>query len=165
MGAFHLVLRLVSYIAARHFVSPHFSQNEDWLSTPLLYTENAFRTIILLRLLPDSLKSIAAWLILYSWRVSRALRQAQRIIVPDILERTKQATTGYIDMEKPNDFLQWMIEEANEHDGEPHRLAHRLLILTLAAVHTTSMAATKLCLIFVHTLSILSRFMKTYRQW
>lgn len=35
------------------------------------------------------------------------------------------------------------MDNANEVDGEPAKLAHRLLILTLAAVHTTSMAATQ----------------------
>lgn len=36
-----------------------------------------------------------------------------------------------------------MMNEANENDDKPHKLAHRLLILTLAAVHTTSAAATQ----------------------
>ncbi|KAL8832625.1 MAG: hypothetical protein Q9191_000141 [Dirinaria sp. TL-2023a] len=142
-GAFHLILRLVSHIAARHFVGPRLCRDEDWLSTALIYTENAFRTIILLRLFPNIAKPVAAWFIPYSWRVSRALKRAQDIIIPEIHARRKAAATGYVGMERPNDFLQWMMDEANEYDGAPHRLAHRLLILTLAAVHTTSMAATQ----------------------
>lgn len=46
--------------------------------------------------------------------------------------------------EKHDDFLQWMMEDPNlsSSDGRPDKLAHRQLILSLAAIHTTSMAAT-----------------------
>jgi len=37
-------------------------------------------------------------------------------------------------------LLDWMIENALGNEAEPHRLAARQLILTLASVHTTSMA-------------------------
>ena len=71
-----------------------------------------------------------------------ALRKAQNIIIPLIQERRRAEADdpGHV---KPEDFLQWMMDGANEHDGQPDKLAHRLLILTLAAVHTTSMAATQ----------------------
>jgi len=142
--AFHLILRLVSYVAARHFVGYPLCENEEWISTALKYTENAFRTIIFLRIFPDWLKPLVSFFIPYSWKVSSALRNAQKIIIPIINQRRKEAAEAAISKDpnyvKPDDFLQWMMEGANEYDGQPHKLAHRLLILTLAAVHTTSMA-------------------------
>lgn len=60
-----------------------------------------------------------------------------------VIERRKAENEGDPLYVKPNDFLQWMMDESDEFDGQPHKLAHRLLILTLAAVHTTSMAATQ----------------------
>ena len=141
--AFHLVLRLVSHIAARHFVGYPLCQDEEWLSTALQYTENAFRTIILLRIFPNWVKPLVSLFIPYSYKVTGALKKAQRIIVPLILKRREAKSSGDGSYVKPNDFLQWMMDEANEYDGQPHKLAHRLLILTLAAVHTTSMAATQ----------------------
>ena len=109
------------------------------------YTENAFRTIILIRLFPDWGKPFVAFFIPYAWKVSSALKKAQSIIVPVIKERRRADAHrhGNASYQKPNDFLQWMMDEANEDDGQPNKLAHRLLILTLAAVHTTSMAATQ----------------------
>ncbi|CAG8978545.1 hypothetical protein HYALB_00012276, partial [Hymenoscyphus albidus] len=69
------------------------------------------------------------------------------MIVPLIIQRRLEAADALRSRDstytKPDDFLQWMMDGANEHDGKPHKLAHRLLILTLAAVHTTSMAATQ----------------------
>jgi cytochrome P450 len=140
--AFHLVLRLVSFIAARHFVGAELCEDEEWLSTALTYTENAFKTIIFLRIFPDWAKPVVALFVPFSYQVTWALKKAQKIIVPLILKRreAEQHDPAY---KKPEDFLQYMMDGANEFDGEPHKLAHRLLILTLAAVHTTSMAATQ----------------------
>ena len=43
-----------------------------------------------------------------------------------------------------NDFPQWLMDEAwNKRDGQPAELVHRLLVLTLASVHTTSTTATQ----------------------
>ncbi|KAF2185204.1 putative cytochrome P450 monooxygenase [Zopfia rhizophila CBS 207.26] len=145
LKAFHLVLRLVSYIAARHFVGIEMCRNEDWLSTAMKYTENAFRTIIFLRIFPDWMKPVVALVNPFAYRVNAALRNAKRLIIPLINERRRKQRDaangpGY---EKPNDLLQWMMDRANGADGRPDKLAHRLLILTLAAVHTTSMAATQ----------------------
>ncbi|KAL1981482.1 hypothetical protein VTN96DRAFT_2511 [Rasamsonia emersonii] len=140
--AFHLVLRLVSFIAARHFVGPSLCEDEEWLSTALTYTENAFKTIIILRIFPDWAKPVVSLLIPFSYKVTWALKKAQRIIVPLILKR-REAEKNNPNYEKPEDFLQYMMDGANEFDGRPDKLAHRLLILTLAAVHTTSMAATQ----------------------
>lgn len=143
--AFHTVLRLVSHIAARHFVGYPLCRDEEWLSTAMKYTENAFRTIIVIRLFPDWVKPFVALFIPYAWKVSSALKKAQSIIVPVIKERRRAGAHkgGNASYQKPNDFLEWMMDEANEDDGQPDKLAHRLLILTLAAVHTTSMAATQ----------------------
>ncbi|KAK5988331.1 Cytochrome P450 monooxygenase [Cladobotryum mycophilum] len=140
--AFHLVLRLVSFIAARHFVGSPLCEDEGWLSMALAYTENAFKTIILLRIFPDFMKPLVAWFIPFSYQVSWALRKAKRIVIPLIVERHRRQETDP-NYERPEDFLQYIMDGASNSDGDPEKLAHRLLILTLAAVHTTSMAATQ----------------------
>lgn len=138
------MLRLVSFIAARHFVGFPLCEDEEWLSTALCYTENAFKTIIFLRIFPDWAKPLVASLVPFSYKVSWALAKAKRIIVPVIKERRRQQgeanTSGN---QNPEDFLQYLMDGATGTDAQPEKLAHRLLILTLAAVHTTSMAATQ----------------------
>ncbi|KAI0850466.1 putative cytochrome P450 monooxygenase [Daldinia vernicosa] len=139
---FHLILRLVSFIAARHFVGSPLCEDEEWLSVALTYTENAFKTIIVLRIFPDWAKLFVAVFLPFSYQVSWALRKAKRIVIPLIEERRKREREDP-NHTKPEDFLQYMMDGAGEFDGQPDKLAHRLLILTLAAVHTTSMAATQ----------------------
>ncbi|KAK7737350.1 hypothetical protein SLS53_006653 [Cytospora paraplurivora] len=143
LNAFHLVLRLVSFIAARHFVGLPLCENEEWLETALCYTENAFKTIILLRIFPDWAKPLASLCTPFSYKVNWALARAKRIIVPIIQERRRRDAAAESDYEKPEDFLQYLIDATTGNDAQPEKLAHRLLILTLAAVHTTSMAATQ----------------------
>lgn len=140
--AFDLILRLVSFIAARHFVGSLLCEDEEWLSTALAYTENAFKTIIFLRIFPDWAKPLVSIFIPYSYRVTRALKKAKRLIIPLILER-RELEKNDPEYVKPEDFLQYLMDGANQIEGRPDKAAHRLLILTLAAVHTTSMAATQ----------------------
>jgi cytochrome P450 len=51
---------------------------------------------------------------------------------------------------KPTDFLQFMMDAANEHDGRPDKLAHRQLILSLGSIHVTSVS---LCQIWFELVS------------
>jgi hypothetical protein len=41
--------------------------------------------------------------------------------------------------EKPNDMLQWMMEEAKGNERAIHYLSQRLLAINFAAVHTSSL--------------------------
>lgn len=117
-------------------------RNEEWLSTALKYTENAFRTIIFLRIFPDWIKPAVAFVNPFAYRVSSALRNAKRLVIPVIERRLKEQSLD-AEQERPDDLLQWMMDRAEGSDARPEKLAHRLLILTLASVHTTSMAATQ----------------------
>ena len=116
-------------------------ENEEWLETALQYTENAFRTIIILRIFPDWLKPFVAFFLPCSYKVTHALRRAKEIIVPVVMARRRAESFGDSSYIKPTDLLQMMMDNASEYDGQPQKLAHRLLILILAAQHTTSMAA------------------------
>jgi cytochrome P450 len=80
-----------------------------------------------------------------TWQVSRNLLIAQQLVVPIVEERREMEAANRTDYEKPNDFLQWLMDEAwSERDREPRELVHRLLVLALASVHTTSMTATQI---------------------
>lgn len=134
------MLSIIARIASKHFVEP-LCQDEKWLSAALQYTENAFRTIIILRVFPNWLKPVAAFFVPYSWRVTQALRKAKKTVSPLVVARRRSQTSKETTCARPIDFLQMMMDNANDCDGQPDKLAHRLLILILAAQHTTSMAA------------------------
>ena len=55
----------------------------------------------------------------------------------------EQSRADLNEVDKPIDFIQFMMDNANEVDGQPHKRAHMQLILSLASIHTTSMACTQ----------------------
>ncbi|KAF2759882.1 putative cytochrome P450 [Pseudovirgaria hyperparasitica] len=142
--AFDVIVRLIARNFARTAVAPMYD-NPEWLAINVKYPENVFKCVILMRLVPNYLKGLAAWVIPWTWKVSWNLRGALRLVVP-IVEERQAALARHIQdpsstYEPPNDLLQWMMEEATSpRDARPDKLVHRLLVLAMASVHTTSMA-------------------------
>jgi len=140
---FDTVVRLVVHDFARISVDPLY-RNKEWMEIQRQFPENVFRVAIQMRVIPTWFKRISSFIMPATWAVSRNLRNAQRLVVPIVEERRKMEALEDPTYQKPNDFLQWLMDEAwNERDGQPAELVHRLLVLALASVHTTSMTATQ----------------------
>ncbi|OQD97276.1 hypothetical protein PENVUL_c084G05497 [Penicillium vulpinum] len=140
VSIYEIILHLVARISARVFVGQPTCRNQEWLDTSIRFTEHAFLTIAILRRLPKFLHPVVAPLLPSYWAVHRDLQTAKRIISPIVKQRTADEASGEPGYEKPTDLLQWMIDAANLRDGQPDKLAHRQLVLSLAAIHTTTMA-------------------------
>ena len=98
-------------------------------------------TVMILRIFPSYLHPVVATVLPSAWRVQSNLRMAKKIIVPLIAARRAAEASDKLEYQKPNDLLQWMMDAANQNDGQPHKLAHRQLLLSLASIHTTTMSA------------------------
>lgn len=135
-----ILLRLVARVSARIFLGPVACRNEEWLSTSIRYTENIYEVIITLRMLPAYLHRFIAPLLPTYWRVRANLETAKRIICPIVRER-QAANNEKSGHNGTGDLLQWMMDMGNASESSPDKLAHRQLLLSLAAVHTSSMSA------------------------
>ncbi|KAM5442855.1 putative ent-kaurene monooxygenase [Microsporum ferrugineum] len=142
VSVYDIVLRIVARISARVFIGEPACRNEEWLSTSIHYTENVFATVMILRRLPKFTHTFVAPFLPSYWRLHANLRTAKNFIGPIVLQRRKEQASrqGDPSYERPNDMLQWMMDGANENDGQPHKLAHRQLLLSLASIHTTTMS-------------------------
>jgi ent-kaurene oxidase len=117
-------------------------RNERWIHVQRTYPENVFGVAIQMRIIPEPFKRIASFLMPRTWAVYLNLCEAKRLVSPIVRERRKKEAENDPTYEKPDDFLQWLMDEAwSERDGQPDELVHRLLVLALASVHTTSMTA------------------------
>jgi cytochrome P450 len=105
------------------------------------YTENVFMTVMTLRMFPRFLHPFVALVLPSYWRIKINLATAKRIIIPIVDRRRQLEALENASYEKPNDLLQWMMDAANPDEGQPHKLAHRQLLLSLASIHTTTMSA------------------------
>ena len=136
-----VMLRLVARISARMFVGP-LCRNEEWLRVSIDYSLDVFRTVLVMRLFPPFLHPIVGPMVPAWWQVRRDIKLAQKLIVPLVEERRKEAASGGDSYEKPNDLLQWMNDGANKSESAPSTLAAKQLLLTLASIHTTTMSVT-----------------------
>ncbi|KAL0262791.1 hypothetical protein SLS55_001764 [Diplodia seriata] len=138
-----ILLKIVARISARVFLGEKGCRNEEWLATSIEYTENVFRTVMTLRMFPAFLHPFIAVGLPSYWRVHSNLATAKRIISPEVRERRRLESDsgGEEEYRKPQDLLQWMMDAANANDGQPDKLAHRQLLLSLASIHTTTMSA------------------------
>ncbi|KAF2094280.1 cytochrome P450 [Rhizodiscina lignyota] len=139
------LLRIVAMASTRIFLDSDLAHNEEWLETSIGYTvsvANGSRMI----------KQWRPWLRPFVYRFLPEIRKlhetratAIRLLKPIIQERREsEGKEGY---EKPNDFLQWMMDariKKHLRDKDYYYQAELQLVLSFAAIHTTTNAVTNM---------------------
>ncbi|POS72960.1 ent-kaurene oxidase [Diaporthe helianthi] len=138
---FEALSLIVARVTGRVFVGPRLCRDPDWIKVSIDYDVNVGGAVVLLRMFPPFLHPLLARLIPSWWRAHANIATAENIIGPEVRARRK-AQADDLDYVKPNDLLQWMMDEGKGWEAEPESLALRQLVVNLAALHTTSMATT-----------------------
>ncbi|KAH9884984.1 cytochrome P450 [Xylariomycetidae sp. FL2044] len=136
------VLGVVSArVAADVIVGPAFCESKTWLDISFNYTENLFRTIVILRLLPLWIQPLVCLFLPSYWAGQRYLRTAKDLLGPRISDLIKQSDAG---LWEPADndaddlnILSWLSSMARGQDRRPETISHILVLVALASVHTT----------------------------
>jgi ent-kaurene oxidase len=134
-----IILRVVARISARVFVGEELCRDKEWLRLSVKYTEDVFMVILTLRFFYPWMRPFVAAVLPAVWRVRADVRKAKKIMVP-VINESRRLAREKPGMGKPMTLLQWMVDAANEQEGKPEKLAHRQLLLSLASIHTTTMA-------------------------
>ena len=98
-----------------------------------------------MRPLPGFLHPVVGRVLPCSRSLNRQLDYVKnQFLGPLIEKRQKMEASSDPNYEKPDDFLQWMMDLAKtENESDPHNLAQRLLgITSMAVVHTSAMSLT-----------------------
>ena len=103
------------------------------------FAENVTLTMMVLRLCPPLLRPFITSIGPSAWNVQINLRKAKAVLTP-IIEERRRAEKDSFNYQKPDDFLQEMIDIANEEEYRPDKLAYRQLIVFLSAAYTTTTA-------------------------
>ena len=141
------LLRIVSLVSGRIFVGPALNRNEEWMNACINFTVDLFNAGRAFRSRSYFGKALAIKLGTIS-EVKRVLEHhkvARRIILPIILERAELQAKG-LGSEIPNDMISWIMDE-KPLDGHllPFGKQEELqLIVSLAAIHTTTLTTTNL---------------------
>ncbi|CVL00440.1 ent-kaurene oxidase [Fusarium proliferatum] len=128
-----ILIRIISRISARVFLGPEHCRNPEWLTTTAEYSENLFITGFILRVVPHVLRPFVAPL-LPSYRTLLRNVSSGRRVIGDII-RSQHGDSN-------EDILSWMRDAATEEEKQVDNIAQRMLILSLASIHTTAMTMT-----------------------
>ncbi|KAI9369508.1 cytochrome P450 [Aspergillus egyptiacus] len=142
---YDMVLKLINRSTSRIIVGDQLCRNEEWLSTVVKYTQNIGIIIMFLRPIPTFLRPFVAKLLPSVRYLKKTLDHVKKdIFVPMITER-RQAEANDPSHRKPDDFMQWMMDTAdNDYDKKPENIAHGLMIImALAVLHTSTMLITQ----------------------
>ncbi|KAL4758982.1 cytochrome P450 [Aspergillus foveolatus] len=142
---YSMILKLINRSTSRIIVGDVLCRSEDWLNTVLDYTYNLGIIIFLLRPLPRFLRPLVAGLLPQVRHARKILDHVKNdIIVPMILER-RQKEANDPNYRKPDDFMQWMMDTAdNDYDKQPGNIAQGLMIImALAVTHTSTITITQ----------------------
>lgn len=135
------LLPMISVISGRIFLGPELNRRKEYLHASINYTVDAFAATNAIRGWPQWLRPIVKFFIPEIDKIAEHRRLARDFLLPVITERQAQMTAG--DTEMPDDMLQWMMAKAEKfNSNDPEKLVEIQLILSVAAIHTTTMMAT-----------------------
>ncbi|KAH8886196.1 ent-kaurene oxidase, partial [Thozetella sp. PMI_491] len=139
------ILDLVARLSSRVFLGRDLCRNKRWLEIAKSYTTDAFIFSFILRMVPTVLRPIAYWFIPHSARLRKALRDARKLIEPEVADRKAAVDKALAAGQKPPkkaDTIGWMHEVAMSRGRRVDYVAAQLS-LTMAAIHTTSEATSQ----------------------
>ncbi|KAL4936006.1 hypothetical protein BDV06DRAFT_217007 [Aspergillus oleicola] len=145
VNLYYMILHLITRSTSRVIVGETICRSQTWLDTVTKYTENLGFILLLLRPLPRFMRPLVASFLPPTRYLKKTMHWVkEEILIPLILERREKEANDP-EYEKPDDFIQWMMDTAdNEYDAEPRNIAQGLMtILALAVVHTSTMLITQ----------------------
>ncbi|KAI6145373.1 cytochrome P450 [Pisolithus tinctorius] len=138
------VEKVVCRAGNRIFVGYPLCRDPDWIELNMQLTNAIIKEGLILSLFPKFMLPLAARLVT---KTTNRDRRGARHLAPIIIERLKHMKEhGKKWNDKPDDFLQWCLDEGKETSAD--LLAARILVINFAATHTTSntFAQTLYCL-------------------
>ncbi|RYP72846.1 hypothetical protein DL769_004361 [Monosporascus sp. CRB-8-3] len=141
VNIYHSLLQIVAIVSGHVFLGPELCRREEYLRASIDFTVDLFVAIAALKRWPKRLRFLAKYWVPQLNTVYEHRRRAHDFLVPIIRRRRTIAKNE----EKPEDMLQWLLEKSEKFNlrGD-EELAETQLILGMAAIHTTTIAATQI---------------------
>ncbi|KAJ6459072.1 cytochrome P450 [Mycena sanguinolenta] len=136
-AVFPSTMRVVARTTNRLFVGLPLCRNQAYLNISIGYTVAVFKRCHILSLFPRWIRPIIGPLMSPK---KEADRRTLEFLGPIISERlAKEEELGPDWPDKPNDLISWLMQDAAPADKTVPALAHRVLIVNMAAIHTSTM--------------------------
>ncbi|KAF2452602.1 cytochrome P450 [Lineolata rhizophorae] len=137
----HKLLRIVAKVSGRIFIGPELCHSEDYLDAAINYTTDVVEAQQAVQMMKPWQRWLRAPFLPQVKKLNQRLVQADAFLRPVVNARRKAALQpGY---EKPDDMLQWLMDsQAKFGQKDDKEYAKIQLILSFAAIHTTTLTAT-----------------------
>lgn len=135
------MLDTVARLSSRVFLGDRLCRNEHWLRMTKSYTVTAFQAAQSLRVYPRYLRKLVHWFQPECRQLRAQLDEAREIIALVIEERhqaRKTAAEAGQSIPEYNDAIDWADQEAGLKGSSRYDPAVFQLILSVAAIHTTT---------------------------
>lgn len=137
-----LIARVICQVTTRVFLGPELSTNKDWLDVCQNYAVLAFMSQKAMLRWPPLLRPFVHWF-LPELRQLRELSKVGHRVIQPYIDTHRNAIQGAIKEGKPlpktENMIGWMDEVAK---GRPISIADAQIMLSIAAIHTTTEAYT-----------------------
>ncbi|KAM5543922.1 hypothetical protein V8D89_002539 [Ganoderma adspersum] len=128
--------KIVARASNRVFVGLPLCRNEEFLALPLRFTLDVMKDTVVMSITPPFLKRVVGRMVS---NARRTMTHAMKHIKPLIDERrAHMKAMGEDWSDKPNDVLQWIIDEAVRRDHSDVSIVERIFLVNFAAIHTSS---------------------------
>lgn len=137
------LLRIVAKVSGRIFIGPELCRSEEYIEAAINYTKD----VMTAQRAVTELKPWQRYFKAASLPAVKALQHREKSAtnyIRPIVEQRQKAEKEDPDYQKPDDLLQWVLDDGQNKFGEQggEQLASIQLGLTFAAIHTTTMVAT-----------------------
>lgn len=139
---FPILLRVVAIVSGDIFVGPDYCRHDVYLASAIDFTNDITAGAAQIKRWPKFMRSLVVKLKLAPavTRGQEHRRRMREFLAPMVARRRALMREGE---PVPDDLLQWMVEKTAEHGiTDVGHLTDMQLLLTLAAIHTTTLAAT-----------------------
>ncbi|MCJ1243273.1 hypothetical protein MMC30_000470 [Trapelia coarctata] len=138
---FPRLLRIVALLSGRIFVGPALNRNEAWITSAINFTTDVFEGGRKIKMWHPLLRPIAQYFIPEIRKIHAHHRRVYKLLLPTLKARAEaERKPGY---QKPDDLIQWLMDRATAWEELDFKVqASTLLVISLAAIHTSTMAVT-----------------------
>ncbi|CAA7260277.1 unnamed protein product [Cyclocybe aegerita] len=134
-------VKIICSSSNRLFVGLPLCRDPDYRRLTEEYASHVFEGAHIINVFPPLLRPLVGR---YLTKVPLTLKHIKLHIGPIIQERLAMDERYGADWpDKPNDYLSWLLDEAQGHQRTVHDLATRLLAANFASIHTTANAFTQ----------------------
>ncbi|KAJ7049858.1 cytochrome P450 [Mycena amicta] len=138
-------MQIIARVSNMLFIGLPLCRNKEFLQNSVQYTMNVVGVAGKINRYPEFLWPVVGPLLARSMR-NRGLDKALELLGPIVAERlAKEDELGVNYAGRPNDLISWFMDEATPDERNVRSLVLRILVVNMAAIHTTSNA-------FVHAI-------------